>query len=227
MRSYSQNPRSLQEEPLSIIEDKSLRTLVEIAADAYRRLPSYSKARKKIDEEIASLLEKSTDGLIHKTTYPKIYWIGAYVLYTIPEYRKLLEDYKRLNYEIEYRKEKLSQLEPEYVKLTSTIKYLKDMIKSISKKIDSTDRLINSRETKLGSLTHPVKRNKLIKEIEELQKERDELFEMYHGTVAKLEKMMKRDIMEKYIGIESEIRSMEHEKYIIERKVYQIMDEMS
>ena len=186
MRSYSQNPRELQEELLNIIEDKSLHNLVKIAADAYRGLPYYSKTRKKIDEEIDSLLEKPKDSIIYKMHYSMPYWIGAYILYTIPENRKLLEDYKRLNHEIEHKKEKLIQLEPEYIKVTNTIKYLKEVIKGLNKKINSIEKQINRRETMLNSLgdsvkrEDSVKRNKLIKEIENLQKEKDELLEMYH-----------------------------------------------
>jgi len=226
MRSYSQNPVQLQEELLNIIEDKSVRKLVEIAADTFRGLPYHSKTKKNMDEGIDAFIRKPEDSLLYKTRYPMPYWIGAYVLYIIPENRKMLEDYKRLNHEIKHKKEKLSQLEPEYIKVTNTNNYLKEVIKGFNKKINSIERQLNKRETMLNSLKDSVKRNKLIKEIENLQKERDELFEMYHDTVAEIEKITKRDIIKKYIETESEIEKMEHEKYVIELKVYKIIYEM-
>jgi hypothetical protein len=47
MKGTSQDPGEIQKEIQHIIEDENTRKLVEIAYDAYRGLPYYSKTRKK------------------------------------------------------------------------------------------------------------------------------------------------------------------------------------
>ncbi len=230
MKSYSQNPREIQKELLRIIEDESLRRLIEIAYNAYRTLPYHSKTRKKIDEETDALLRTPQDSLLYETRYPMLYWIGAYVLYMIPENRTLLERYKRLSQEINRLKEKLRLLEPEYIEVTSTLDKLKEEAEIIDKKIDNIDKRIYKREIMLDSIDNEAKRNKIIKEIEALQKERDKLSDMYHNIYIKINKMYQKlqnsDIINEYFEITDKVAEMEDEKHFIEREIYRIMESM-
>jgi chromosome segregation ATPase len=173
MKITSQNLKQVQKELLSIIEDENARGLVEVAYDAYRGLPYYSETRKKVNDDVEYLISD------YKGRYSEAYWIGAYVLYMHSETRKLLEDFRKLNQELKSQKEKLNALRPKYIELTDTISKLEKEKEQIDKKIDRMSNRISNLEIELDSVDDERKRNKIIKNLESLKQEYDDLVERF------------------------------------------------
>ena len=220
MKVTSQNPREVQKELQRIIEDENARELVEVAYDAYRGLPYYSKTRKKVDDDIEYLLSDYTGRYIHA------YWIGAYVLYMYPELRKLLEDFRELNQELKSQKEKINQLRPKYIELTDTISKLEKEKEQIDKKTDRMSNRISKLEIELDSVDDQTKRNKIIKNLESLKREYDDLVERFINIGKEIKMIEKNNVISEYRNASYNVREIESVKYDIKKEVYRIVEKM-
>ena len=220
MKGTSQDPSEIQKELHYIIEDENTRKLVEIAYDAYRGLPYYSKTRKKIDDDVEYLLSN------YKGRHIIAHWIGAYVLYMHPELRKLLEDFRELNQELKSHKEKLNRLQPKYIELTDTISKLEQEKEQLDKKTDRISNRIIKIENELDSVDDEIRRNKIIKKLESLKQEYDDLVERFINIGKEINMIKKNNVISEYLETSYNLRKIENNKYGIIRAVYRIMENM-
>ena len=220
MKITSQNLKKVQEEVLSIIKDENAIELVEVAYDAYRELPYYSETRKKVEDDVEYLLSD------YKGRYTWEYWIGAYVLYMHTETRKLLEDFRKLNQELKSHKKKLSTLETKYIELTNTIRKLEEEKEQIDKKTDRISNRIIKLEIELDSVDDEIKRNKIIKKLESLKQEYDDLVEIFINIGKEINMINKNNVISEHLEASYNVRKIENAKYEIKRKVYIIIENM-
>jgi len=183
----------------------------------YHTIP---KPEKKIDNDVEYLLSD------YKERYIRAYWIGAYALYMNPETRKLLEDFITLNQELKSQKEKLKQLQPEYIELTNTISELEKEREQIDKKTDRMSNRISKLDIELDSVDDEIKRNKIIKKIESLRQEYDDLVERFINIGREIYRLRESKVIHEYHNTSYEMRKIDINKDNIIRAVYRIMEEM-
>ena len=83
---------------------------------------------------------------------------------------------------------------------------------------------ISKLEIELDSVDDEIKRNKIIKKLESLKQEYDDLVERFINISKEINMINKNNVISEYIEVSYSVRKIENAKYEIKRQVYIIIE---
>ena len=83
---------------------------------------------------------------------------------------------------------------------------------------------ISKLEIELDSVDDEIKRNKIIKKLESLKQEYDDLVERFINISKEINMINKNNVISEYIEVSYSVRKIENAQYEIKRQVYIIIE---